>query len=79
MLCWCSSTPAAGLDYITVAETVEFTANISRQCFTVIIFDDLFIVEDRESFLLQLMTSPPTVVSRPTATVFIDDNDEGTY
>ncbi len=69
---------AAGQDYFAVAETVTLTSTATRQCFSVTILDDLFIVEDRESFLLQLTTSDPNViVTTPTATVFIDDNDEG--
>lgn len=66
------------MDYVAVSRTVVLTSSISRSCVNVMILDD-FDVEDRESFRLELSTSTPSViVTVPSATVFIDDNDEGT-
>ncbi|XP_048590278.1 extracellular matrix organizing protein FRAS1-like [Nematostella vectensis] len=73
-------TATAGTDYNSpVATNITFSANETSYNFTININDDV-IVENTESFFVQLTTTDGNInITQPNITVSITDNDKATF
>lgn len=72
---WYSFSPSAPGDYISLTISVAFPAGVREQSVVVSIVDDR-VLENTESFMLELAPlSNGVVVGRTAASVLIEDND----
>ncbi|MCB0190736.1 MAG: right-handed parallel beta-helix repeat-containing protein [Anaerolineae bacterium] len=68
-------TATAGSDYVTVGDTLTFTAGITQQTFTVPITDDLLFEADETVILTLLNPNLVNIGATSPATLTITDND----